>query len=100
MVTPLYFSQANQRSLLIQFIGMCYVLKLVSSLLRESIYRLLPQTTPENVSKNFSHYSVDPTTRYPNISLNFLKPSQVRDNKSQQPSFSLSLSLFCNCREL
>ncbi|XP_037111138.1 protein-methionine sulfoxide oxidase mical3a isoform X28 [Syngnathus acus] len=45
---------------------------------RESIYRLLPQTTPENVSKNFSKYSVDPTTRYPNISLNFLKPSQVR----------------------
>ncbi|XP_078805207.1 protein-methionine sulfoxide oxidase mical3a isoform X16 [Oryzias latipes] len=45
---------------------------------RESIYRLLPQTTPENVSKNFSHYSLDPTTRYPNVSLNFLKPSQVR----------------------
>ncbi|XP_061773862.1 protein-methionine sulfoxide oxidase mical3a isoform X8 [Nerophis ophidion] len=45
---------------------------------RESIYRLLPQTTPENVSKNFSQYSVDPTTRYPNVSLNFLKPSQVR----------------------
>ncbi|XP_054475152.1 protein-methionine sulfoxide oxidase mical3a isoform X3 [Anoplopoma fimbria] len=45
---------------------------------RESIYRLLPQTTTENVSKNFSHYSVDPTTRYPNICLNFLKPSQVR----------------------
>ncbi|XP_039665555.1 protein-methionine sulfoxide oxidase mical3a isoform X22 [Perca fluviatilis] len=45
---------------------------------RESIYRLLPQTTPENVSKNVSHFSVDPTTRYPNISLNFLKPSQVR----------------------
>ncbi|XP_038146870.1 protein-methionine sulfoxide oxidase mical3a isoform X33 [Cyprinodon tularosa] len=45
---------------------------------RESIYRLLPQTTSENVSKNFSQYSVDPTTRYPNISLNFLRPSQVR----------------------
>ncbi|XP_027128944.1 protein-methionine sulfoxide oxidase mical3a isoform X3 [Larimichthys crocea] len=45
---------------------------------RESIYRLLPQTTPENVNKNFSQYSVDPTTRYPNISLNFLKPSQMR----------------------
>ncbi|XP_069385321.1 protein-methionine sulfoxide oxidase mical3a isoform X39 [Paralichthys olivaceus] len=45
---------------------------------RESIYRLLPQTTPENVSKNFNQYSVDPTTRYPNISLNFLKPSQMR----------------------
>ncbi|XP_047195829.1 protein-methionine sulfoxide oxidase mical3a isoform X3 [Hippoglossus stenolepis] len=45
---------------------------------RESIYRLLPQTTPENISKNFNHYSVDPTTRYPNINLNFLKPSQMR----------------------
>uniref|UniRef100_A0A4W5P6F5 F-actin monooxygenase n=1 Tax=Hucho hucho TaxID=62062 RepID=A0A4W5P6F5_9TELE len=45
---------------------------------RESIYRLLPQTTPENISKNFSHYSVDPTTRYPNISLHFLRPNQVR----------------------
>lgn len=58
---------------------------------RESIYRLLPQTTPENVSKNFSHYSVDPTTRYPNISLNFLKPSQVSiaANKLQGPSLSL-----------
>nr|XP_023650035.1 protein-methionine sulfoxide oxidase mical3a-like isoform X5 [Paramormyrops kingsleyae] len=45
---------------------------------RESIYRLLPQTTPENVSKNFSQYSVDPTTRYPNVSLNLLGPGQVR----------------------
>ncbi|XP_055789941.1 protein-methionine sulfoxide oxidase mical3a-like isoform X23 [Salvelinus fontinalis] len=45
---------------------------------RESIYRLLPQTTPENISKNFSHYSVDPTTRYPNISLHFLRPNQVQ----------------------
>ncbi|XP_058841694.1 protein-methionine sulfoxide oxidase mical3a isoform X19 [Acipenser ruthenus] len=45
---------------------------------RESIYRLLPQTTPENVSKNFSQYSVNPTTRYPNISLHFLRPNQVR----------------------
>uniref|UniRef100_A0A2K6E3R8 F-actin monooxygenase n=1 Tax=Macaca nemestrina TaxID=9545 RepID=A0A2K6E3R8_MACNE len=45
---------------------------------RESIYRLLPQTTPENVSKNFSQYSIDPVTRYPNINVNFLRPSQVR----------------------
>ncbi|XP_034144148.1 protein-methionine sulfoxide oxidase mical3a isoform X9 [Esox lucius] len=45
---------------------------------RESIYRLLPQTTPENINKNFSHYSVDPTTRYPNISLHFLRPNQVQ----------------------
>ncbi|XP_041443850.1 F-actin-monooxygenase MICAL3 isoform X7 [Xenopus laevis] len=45
---------------------------------RESIYRLLPQTTPENVSKNFSLYSIDPTTRYPNVNLQLLRPSQVR----------------------
>eukprot|EP00066_Takifugu_rubripes_P016049 XP_011605315.1 PREDICTED: protein-methionine sulfoxide oxidase MICAL3 [Takifugu rubripes] len=45
---------------------------------RESIYRLLPQTTPENVNKNFSQYSLDPITRYPNVSLHFLKPSQLR----------------------
>lgn len=47
---------------------------------RESIYRLLPQTTPENVSKNFSHYSIDPATRYPNINVNFLRPQQVNPN--------------------
>ncbi|XP_053108843.1 F-actin-monooxygenase MICAL3 isoform X5 [Hemicordylus capensis] len=45
---------------------------------RESIYRLLPQTTPENVSRNFSQYSIDPVTRYPNINVNFLRPNQVR----------------------
>ncbi|KAM9481280.1 protein-methionine sulfoxide oxidase mical3a isoform 22-T23 [Clarias gariepinus] len=45
---------------------------------RESIYRLLPQTTPENVSKNYSQYTLDPTTRYPNISLHLLRPNQVR----------------------
>ncbi|KAM7177710.1 F-actin-monooxygenase MICAL3 isoform 5-T5 [Macrochelys suwanniensis] len=45
---------------------------------RESIYRLLPQTTPENVSKNFSQYCIDPVTRYPNININFLRPNQVR----------------------
>ncbi|XP_053318439.1 F-actin-monooxygenase MICAL3 isoform X18 [Spea bombifrons] len=45
---------------------------------RESIYRLLPQTTPQNVSKNFNQYSIDPTTRYPNVNLQFLRPNQVR----------------------
>ncbi|KAG9335203.1 hypothetical protein JZ751_005555, partial [Albula glossodonta] len=45
---------------------------------RESIYRILPQTTPENISKNFGQFSVDPTTRYPNISLHLLRPNQVR----------------------
>ena len=27
---------------------------------RESMFRMLPQTTPENTSKNFGAYTVDP----------------------------------------
>ncbi|XP_072290484.1 F-actin-monooxygenase mical2b isoform X4 [Eucyclogobius newberryi] len=45
---------------------------------RESIYRLLPQTTPENLSKNFDLYTIDPTTRYPNLNSNCVRPHQVR----------------------
>lgn len=30
---------------------------------RESVYQLLSQTTPENVNKNFSAWTVDPNTR-------------------------------------
>ncbi|XP_041084542.1 F-actin-monooxygenase mical1-like isoform X1 [Polyodon spathula] len=44
---------------------------------RESIYQLLSQTTPENTSKNYSAYSIDPSTRYPNINLGSIKPHQV-----------------------
>ncbi|XP_037539291.1 protein-methionine sulfoxide oxidase mical2b [Nematolebias whitei] len=45
---------------------------------RESIYRLLPQTTPENISKNFEQYTIDPSTRYPNLNSNCVRPHQVR----------------------
>ncbi|XP_043944621.1 F-actin-monooxygenase MICAL2-like isoform X4 [Protopterus annectens] len=45
---------------------------------RESIYRLLPQTTPENISKNFDQYTLDPGTRYPNLNSNCVRPHQVR----------------------
>ncbi|XP_056311918.1 protein-methionine sulfoxide oxidase mical3b isoform X3 [Danio aesculapii] len=45
---------------------------------RESVYRLLPQTTPENVSKNYSQYSVDPASRYPNINMQLINAAQVR----------------------
>ncbi|XP_077090865.1 protein-methionine sulfoxide oxidase mical3b isoform X4 [Siphateles boraxobius] len=45
---------------------------------RESLYRLLPQTTPENVSKNYSQYSVDPASRYPNINMQLISAAQVR----------------------
>ncbi|XP_020307675.2 protein-methionine sulfoxide oxidase mical3a isoform X3 [Oncorhynchus kisutch] len=44
---------------------------------RESLYRLLPQTTPENVNKNFGQYTVDPATRYPNINPQLISPAQV-----------------------
>ncbi|XP_071674056.1 F-actin-monooxygenase MICAL3 isoform X16 [Patagioenas fasciata] len=67
---------------------------------RESIYRLLPQTTPENVSKNFSHYSIDPATRYPNINVNFLRPQQVRHlyNTGDLKDIHLEMENFVNSR--
>ncbi|KAG5839835.1 hypothetical protein ANANG_G00209260 [Anguilla anguilla] len=45
---------------------------------RESIYRLLPQTTPENITKNFEQYTVDPVTRYPNLNSSCVRPHQVK----------------------
>ncbi|TSL68239.1 [F-actin]-methionine sulfoxide oxidase MICAL2 [Bagarius yarrelli] len=46
---------------------------------RESLYRLLPQTTPENIAKNFEQYTIDPGTRYPNLNSNCVRPHQVRN---------------------
>nr|XP_028589772.1 F-actin-monooxygenase MICAL1-like [Podarcis muralis]XP_028589773.1 F-actin-monooxygenase MICAL1-like [Podarcis muralis]XP_028589775.1 F-actin-monooxygenase MICAL1-like [Podarcis muralis]XP_028589776.1 F-actin-monooxygenase MICAL1-like [Podarcis muralis] len=46
---------------------------------RESIYQQLSQTSPDNTNKNISQYSIDPTTRYPNINLQAIKASQVRN---------------------
>ncbi|KAM5170951.1 F-actin-monooxygenase MICAL3 isoform 3-T3 [Mantella aurantiaca] len=67
---------------------------------RESIYRLLPQTTPENVSKNFSQYSVSPTTRYPNVNLQFLRPSQVRHlyNTTEMKDLNLEITNLVNAQ--
>ncbi|XP_068801201.1 F-actin-monooxygenase MICAL2 isoform X2 [Struthio camelus] len=45
---------------------------------RESIYRLLPQTTPENINKNFDQYTIDPGTRYQNLNSSCVRPHQVR----------------------
>uniref|UniRef100_A0A8C9X7B9 F-actin monooxygenase n=1 Tax=Sander lucioperca TaxID=283035 RepID=A0A8C9X7B9_SANLU len=45
---------------------------------RESIYRLLPQTTTENIGKNFDQYTIDPGTRYPNLNSSCVRPHQVR----------------------
>ncbi|XP_031756264.1 F-actin-monooxygenase MICAL2 isoform X4 [Xenopus tropicalis] len=45
---------------------------------REGLYRLLPQTTPENISKNFDQYTIDPGTRYPNLNSNCVRTHQVK----------------------
>lgn len=45
---------------------------------RESIYRLLPQTTPENINKNFDQYTIDPASRYPNLNSSCVRGHQVR----------------------
>ncbi|XP_048858976.1 F-actin-monooxygenase mical1 isoform X3 [Brienomyrus brachyistius] len=45
---------------------------------RESIYQLLSQTTPENTSKTYGSYSLNPKTRYPNINPKSIKAGQVQ----------------------
>ncbi|XP_047658181.1 F-actin-monooxygenase mical2b isoform X5 [Tachysurus fulvidraco] len=55
---------------------------------RESIYRLLPQTTAENISKNFEQHTIDPATRYPNLNSTCVRPHQVKHlyiNGEQNP---------------
>ncbi|KAL1007230.1 hypothetical protein UPYG_G00083760 [Umbra pygmaea] len=46
---------------------------------RESLYRILPQTTPENIGKNFEQYTIDPGTRYPNLNSTCVRQNQVRN---------------------
>uniref|UniRef100_A0A674BFM6 Molecule interacting with CasL protein 1 n=1 Tax=Salmo trutta TaxID=8032 RepID=A0A674BFM6_SALTR len=46
---------------------------------RESIYQLLSQTTPENTSKKYSAFSIDPATRYQHVNLNSVKAIQVKN---------------------
>ncbi|XP_013147442.1 PREDICTED: protein-methionine sulfoxide oxidase mical3b isoform X2 [Papilio polytes] len=44
---------------------------------RESIYRLLAQTTPENLHRDFGGYTLDPGTRYPNLNRTAVTPHRV-----------------------
>ncbi|XP_076263939.1 molecule interacting with CasL isoform X1 [Rhynchophorus ferrugineus] len=53
---------------------------------RESIYRLLAQTTPDNLNKDWKAYTLDPSTRYPNLNKTVVVPHQTEclydtDNK-------------------
>jgi hypothetical protein len=52
------------------------ILKVLSE--RESVYRLLAQTTPENLSQNYSACSLNPASRYPNLNSLAILPTQVR----------------------
>lgn len=44
---------------------------------RESIYRLLAQTTPENLHRDHGGYTLDPVTRYPNLNRQSVIAHQV-----------------------
>ena len=57
---------------------------------RESIYRLLPQTTTGNIAKNFDQYTIDPGTRYPNLNSSCVRPHQVRGSAHLARSRNLS----------
>lgn len=45
---------------------------------RESIYRLLAQTTPENLHRDIGAYTLEPATRYPNLNKTTVAPHQVK----------------------
>ena len=42
-------------------------------------------TTPENISKNFDEFSINPATRYPNLNKSSVSPNRIKhlfDNKN------------------
>jgi len=44
---------------------------------RESIYRILAQTTSDNLQQDYSRWTLSPRTRYPNLNRHLILPSQV-----------------------
>jgi len=54
---------------------------------REAILKLLPQTTPENLTKDYKNISIEPRTRYPNIPIQLIRSQEVRHQyKSDTPN--------------
>lgn len=70
------------------------VTQVPSFLCRESIYRLLPQTTPENIAKNFDLYTIDPSSRYINLNSTCVRPNQVGG------SFHFLFKLICKTSQM
>merc|ERR1719209_2155363 len=64
---------------------------------REAILKLLPQTTQENITKDFKNMSIIPTSRYPNLPKHLYSTMQVghlynsdKHENADVPRFSLS----------
>lgn len=51
---------------------------LSAQMYRESAYQVLSQTTPENTSKNYASYSINPKSRYTRVNLSSILSHQVR----------------------
>lgn len=60
---------------------------------RESIYRLLGQTTPENLQRDYASYTLDPHTRYPNLNSRSVMPGQVKSFFDSDDPTSIELHL-------
>ncbi|XP_024147952.1 F-actin-monooxygenase mical1 isoform X2 [Oryzias melastigma] len=60
---------------------------------RESVYQLLSQTTPENTSKKYAGYSLDPKTRYQRVNLSSIQPNQVQNLYDVDKSHPMSKNL-------
>ena len=53
---------------------------------REAILKLLPQTTSENLTKDFKNISIEPRSRYPSIPIQLIRSQDVRHQyKSDTP---------------
>ena len=67
---------------------------------RESIYRLLGQTTPENLNKEHLNYTLDPSSRYPNLNTRAVMPFQVKSLYDTDDMTEAELSADGRCEQL
>jgi hypothetical protein len=68
---------------------------------RESIYRLLAQTTPENLQRDIGAYTLDPASRYPNLNRSAVTVHQVKHLlESDDPSLLEQVFMDTNVMQL
>ncbi|CAM9464737.1 unnamed protein product [Lampetra fluviatilis] len=51
---------------------------------RESVFKLLAQTSSNNIKSSTKNFSINPATRYTNLNLNACRPQQVRGIPTQK----------------